>query len=501
MQIKKNQKTGFGCKQNKRAGICISIFIIIYTIGFPLFGGCFEIGEKKKGYESIHRYKQIAGTTGIQRDDHLFRKTRTATRDDAGISLALIVTGVSREERTDPLAQEMKRCGDLAYLTLILRGYSRQRIYYLSDVRSRDVDGNGYADDIDDVATLDNLAYSMTDWINGHGRPVSSVWMYWVGHGGSGTFAVNGNETVFSKTLDGWLDAIQTEEGVRVGFVYDACKSGSFIPGLATYGKRSRIVITSTQEGQNANFLKGGLETFSFQFWSGIAAGYDIEDAYIWARQMMSDYQLACIDADGNGLVNEKSDQLSIFDMKIDGNYDDYAKNAPVIGALWLLENGSALDEVTVQARGVAGKNGISHVFGVGFLPSFDMGAGDLAWEGIRLISFSGAGETGVYEGSYSTEGLSGLHHLSVYAMDETGIYSSPFQVRVVRESGATLAGDWDGNNRLEPEDAIFVMKNLSGLTGGEKTAANLWEKDIDGDGNIGLAESIDTLLRLSGFR
>jgi hypothetical protein len=248
-------------------------------------------------------------------------------------------------------------------------------------------------------------------------------------------------------------------------------------------------------------FLKGGVETFSFPFWSGIAAGYDIEDAYIWARQMMSDYQLACIDADGNGLENEKSDQLSIFDMKIDGRYDDYEINAPVIGALRILENGSGSDEVLVQARGVEGKSGISHVFGVGFLPSFDIGAGDSAWESIRLISFYGAGETGAYEGSYATEGLSGVHHLSVYAMDETGIYSSPFQVRIVRESGSTLAGDWDGNNRLEPDDVIFIMKNLSGLRGGEKTGANLWEKDIDGDGNIGLAESIDTLLRLSGFR
>src|ERR1043166_9750424 len=52
----------------------------------------------------------------------------------------------------------------------------------------------------------------------------------------------------------------------------------------------------------------GFLVSFSDAFFGGILMGLDLEDSYVLAREAMSTYQSAWIDADGNGVYAPDTD-------------------------------------------------------------------------------------------------------------------------------------------------------------------------------------------------
>ena len=80
--------------------------------------------------------------------------------------------------RTDYLA-------DLAFNTLLYRGYGKANIQYLNPVTNQDVDGNSHVDDIDGETTWANAAWAFTNWAVGTDR----LFIYLVDHGGDSSGA------------------------------------------------------------------------------------------------------------------------------------------------------------------------------------------------------------------------------------------------------------------------------------------------------------------------
>lgn len=159
------------------------------------------------------------------RADEVARATGTYTV--AGdLSKAVIVAGSGpyRNNR-NRLWSPTEMNTNMAYSVLSYQGYSRDTIYYLSsNTRLRDEDGNLM---VDAEATNANLEYAIRTWARG----ASDLLVYMVGHGGLGTFVMQEFELLRDHELKAWLDAFQAA-GAPVVVIYDACHSGSFIPGL-----------------------------------------------------------------------------------------------------------------------------------------------------------------------------------------------------------------------------------------------------------------------------
>ena len=110
---------------------------------------------------------------------------------------------------------------------------------------------------------LEYLGSAITQWDT---QNTQDLVLYLVGAGTDGSFRLNGTETLTAATLDGWLDSLQGQMSGKVTVVYDADRSGSFIPVLTPPTGRQRIVITSTGAGGAAYFSADGQSVVFLQF-------------------------------------------------------------------------------------------------------------------------------------------------------------------------------------------------------------------------------------------
>ena len=186
---------------------------------------------------------------------------------------AIIIAGQKSLE--DPVWPVTDYLGDLAYNTLLYRGFAKTNIQYLNPVTDQDVDDNGELDDIALPTTLANVTETFTDWAMNSDR----LFIYLVDHGGSssgaGYFRLNADDERLTATqLNDWLDAIQVH-CTNVVVVIDCCESGSFVEPLRYSGPapRTRTVITACGTNEPTYFIAGGLVSFSDAFFQRSAHG------------------------------------------------------------------------------------------------------------------------------------------------------------------------------------------------------------------------------------
>ncbi|MFH0909617.1 MAG: choice-of-anchor Q domain-containing protein, partial [bacterium] len=212
---------------------------------------------------------------------------------------AVMIAGTKGGE--DPLWPSTDYLANNAYNILLYRGYGKENVQYLSQDPSRDIDGDGAADDIDLTATLANAQTTFTNWVGN----ANKLFVYLVDHGGdsgtNGYFRMNGSETLTGPMLDDWLDAIQNAYTTEVTVVLDFCNAQVLANELTYTGIAQRIVIASSGTNEPAYFLAHGLVSFSDAFFGGILMGQDVYTAYEQAQEAMGTYQQAAYADNGSG--------------------------------------------------------------------------------------------------------------------------------------------------------------------------------------------------------
>jgi len=152
--------------------------------------------------------------------------------DVSAVGKAIIIAG--GYGKTDYLWTNTDYMADMAFNTLLYRGFSKENIHYLSCVTKQDSDGNGLDDDdVDLQSTLANAALTFTKLVSRQRRPVR-VPCGSRRHAGrcSRRVVVKTNEYLSATQLDQWLDAIQDTYSNNVTVVIDCCNAGSFLNDL-----------------------------------------------------------------------------------------------------------------------------------------------------------------------------------------------------------------------------------------------------------------------------
>lgn len=265
----------------------------------PTMEGDYKIGVVSDGVN----HDQITGAVSFRETAALFK------------SRAVIVAG-GGPYAPDGIWAETQYCANLAYDALLKQGFYRDDIYYLSmEPATVHVDRR--------EATLTNLDYAFNTWIDGE---TGDLLVYFVDHGDTENFILDYSQPddqelstpllVNVSQLAEWMDRLQS--GIikgRLTFIYDACHSGSFIPGLARSGKE-RTVITSSTGAEVAWFGKLGVQSFSHYFWQSIYTNGNLYKAFIEAEGQMNKQQHALVDFNGNGIPNEEeSDRETLMDQ------------------------------------------------------------------------------------------------------------------------------------------------------------------------------------------
>lgn len=357
-----------------------------------------------------------------------------------GEKKAIIVAGY--RSPGDSLWDKTLLCVHMAYHSLLTQGYTGENIYFLSPV-SIDLDGDGQ-NDVDAESNLQNLSYAIGTWA----LSARELLFYMTNHGGSGTFQLNQNQILTAETLDGWLDVVQPTVSERIIVVYDACKSGSFIPLLTPPAGKQRIVITSTTADEYAWFENDGVLSFSYQFWAYLQLNAYLVRAFNAAGNMMENDQTALLDASGNGIPNEKVDDIS--DIVI-GRGRVAASTPPVVGKVSEKQilNGEA--SASLRASNVVGLNPVTHVWGI-VIPPGDRSADDPVIDFPKL-HFLDADQDGNYDAVYNGFTSVGTYQVLVYAKDIDDAISMPKEIIVSQ----TAADSYEDDDTFSKASAILL--------------------------------------------
>ena len=115
-------------------------------------------------------------------------------------------------------------------------------------------------------ATIASVKEAIEDWAK---QDTQDLVLFRAGEGRQGSFQLNRNESLSGAASSGMLDSHQQSRdgSADVFLLYDACLSGSLLPLLPAPEGKSRILLASTTDGQNACFLLGGIVSFSQLIW------------------------------------------------------------------------------------------------------------------------------------------------------------------------------------------------------------------------------------------
>lgn len=349
-----------------------------------------------------------------------------------------------------------------AYNALMYQGYSKDDIWLISPVAELDFDGNGELDDVDADATSDNLNYAITEWA----KDATDLIVYLTDHGGAGEFVLNNlgaaPDLVSVGQIDAWFDAFQTENGARITFIYDACQSGTFVEGLIPPEGANRIVLTSASN-EPALFLEEGVLSFSYQFWAAVFYKGRFYDAFLAARNQVENDQRPLLDANGNGIANEKADRALVNDIVI-GRGAVAASVPPELNDVSATQTLSGETSAEIRVGSITSLNPITRVWAVLVPPNFRARSADEPVTELPSFELTDADGDGSYSATYTQFSKNGTYKIQLYARDNQGVLSLPARTEVVQTQGEIVPNDAPTANGAEysiDEDQV-VEESLS---------------------------------------
>lgn len=397
---------------------------ISFTAPSPLLAGHYTL----RVFNAVESDELFGAVSFVQSDEYEIQQQKKA----------IIVAGggdYPENELWDPTYL----ISNYAYLSLKSQGYTRENIYYLGDDTQVDVDGDGIYNDVDMKATYNNLL-SAIDWAKDAGDLI----FFLADHGGLGTFQLNAvPEIIKAEKIDEWLDNLQADIPGRLVFIYDACMSGSFLPLLSPPPGKDRIVITSSQAGERAWFEKGGVLSFSYQFWASVFIKGNLYRSFLDAKKMAGDNQTPMIDADGDGLSFQKNDKKLARNILI-GRGRSAGSTPPIIGGVTIDQNLLDDNSAEIRVKIIAALNPISEVLAIIKPPDEDLIAVDKPVVDLPKIELFDPDLDGTYMGNYSGFTKPGTYKITVFAVDTEDYYSLPSTKTLTKTDGPDIYEDDD---------------------------------------------------------
>ena len=359
------------------------------------------------------------------------------TRTTEIVRKAIIVAGSGPYE-TNYLWAATEKCAKYAYYALKDQGYTSETIHFLSAGTETDIDGDGIAD-VDNTATNANLEYALKTWA----LDADNLFIYLIGHGRYGEFIMGEWERLSVQDLDAWLDAVHDHIPDFVAVLYDACRSGSFLPDLLPPTGKKRVLVASSGPDEKALFSAEGDSSFGFHFFVHLHNGARFYDAFVQAKKSVEatfdDEQNPLLEADGNGRGNDKEDLDIALTIKV-GLERAPAGEIPRIQAACPAQTLSeGVSEASIYASEVEGE-GITEVYAIIKSPNYINNSPDDPVVNLPKIQLPPLGKR--YQATYDGFTSEGTYNIAIFAKNEEGYLSLPVQTSVTTFSPCLQIAD-----------------------------------------------------------
>ncbi len=358
----------------------------------------------------------------------------------------------------DPLWSATQVVTSNAFRALGRQGFARDEIRYLGQTQQATLDLNNDGEpDVEQPVDKSKLRSAIVDWAS----DASELVIFLANHGGHENFGLNPTQPLAASELKLWLDDVQDQLPNGITAVIEACYSGSFIPALATPGRR---VITSGAADEKVALLNSGYLSFSDDFWNAVEDGHHLFEAYRIAETNMRAVQgqHAQLDVDGDGQPGGKTDGALAKDHCL-GNCTAYAAGGPRILArradgrldgaraadLWV-EVTSLNPLIRTQALVIRPSDGYD-----------DPGIPVLDRPKITLVQ---QGTSNRYLGRYEDFDVDGVYRIALIVQDKDYAMAPVEQIVLTQGVGSPL--DIDGNGAVvAASDGLMLLGHLFGFT------------------------------------
>ena len=285
----------------------------------------------------------------------------------------------------------------------------------------------------DASSTVSNLQFALDHYKT----DTYDLVLYMVGKGGYRMFQMDTGEIVQGAQLNAWLNSLQQSIPGKVTVVCDACGSGSLVPLLTPVFGKERMVIASTSDSESAYFLSQGDISFSKFFWSQVANGANVRNAFIQSKDAINPScrkQNPQLDDNGNGIGNEKADGNLAKNYTI-GMGVMLGGDNPIVNSVSPAQALSGETTATIRAGHVTTTGTIEKVWAVITPPGYGPGLCETPEAYLPTVVLTHKAD-GSYEGTYDGFGTSGTYGVAVYAMDQNGNVSMPVETTVTQGAG-----------------------------------------------------------------
>jgi len=352
----------------------------------------------------------------------------------------------------------------------------------------------------DNLTTIETLELAITDWATKRVNPQVPLYLYLLSHNLEDQFLLEKreNQQTFLRPaqLNHWLD--QLPEGTPVTIFIEACHSGNFITQFngtpTSLVHPDRTIITSARGDKQARILPNR-SSFSKAFFDQIDANRTIAEAFLEAERFMkrTPYhrdQFPLIDADGNGIVNQPQDFVTVADRYLPANITSLGDPPEFVGLTEAQTLAQGTTSLTIEAQllGV----GINPVWATVIPPHFDPTQRIDDWDALMFdefdMEFTGSlasSGTLKYSGSYGNFSRPGIYTIIVNAENLDGS-ADPVQttITVTTQEQPDTPWDVDGNGEVNIFDLVLVAGDFG------KSGVGI-QGDANGDGVVNIFDLV----------
>jgi len=327
---------------------------------------------------------------------------------------------------TNHLKDTTQQLCDLFYMKFKGRGFDDADIFYLNPVQYKDLDGNGFDDQIVDTTSV--TVYQFLSAITGWAKNYDSdgpLYIYLNDHGANDQFQINVGQILTAAAFHSTLNTFQETTGREVVVIIEACHSGTFVDNLTTGAKGPRLVITSSGEG--ISYLgTGGTPSFSAFMIDTLYKGGNFKNAFALAKTGLNDSGKPYTLQEPQMVeVNLTAEELFVVgDFALAPMFPEIPESEISVPATIAL--GSSVN-ISAKATGVSGGKVWATIKPVNYEPpavSGDFVTPELKIPSVDLVDEKNLAFDDVFEGTY--EGFkqgadyttNGVYELVIYAQD-----------------------------------------------------------------------------------
>ncbi|MBF0450139.1 MAG: hypothetical protein HQK75_05515 [Candidatus Magnetomorum sp.] len=385
-------------------------------------------------YEAVYQGFETPGTYLIAfyaKDENgniCIPQFSTVNVDSPMLRRAILIVGESADTELNTFFEQTAAS---AYDALIFQGYTDETLYVMSPT----VFIQGW----DAVASQSNLSYALGQWTQtAEGENATQdIVVYFLGLTDQSQFVLNSDEFISKEFLNSQVAQLENQIPGKILVVCDAPNAWGFISLSGQSVSDRRVLIAGSSTEESAVFSTENNLSFSEFFWQRVFNGFDVKESFRSAKDaltILNQYQSPCLEADGDGDVNQYNDYVEAREFTI-GYGIMQAQDTVTIGAVLPPAELSGESDAIIWAQKITSTSTIHRVWAVIIPPGFNQTV-SLVIDSLPQLELIFNEQTDRYEGAYTSFDLFGEYRIAIYASSTNGMTALPAETRLYQTNG-----------------------------------------------------------------